>query len=758
MAKKIPVKKKPSRQKSSATKKEVNNPFPVVAIGSSAGGLEAVSELFRALPSNLGMAFIYVQHLSPNHKSLLTSILSHVTDMKVQEIENMEKIVVNNVYVIPNNKKIEVTDGHIKLLPRLKGGTPISVDILFESLAETHKENVVGIILSGNGSDGKKGLEAIKKMGGVTMAQDASAQSGGMPKASIDSGIVDFVLSPKGIARKLIQLSKGKSLGKLKTVEPEYTIEDGDPGLKSILEILHREIKVDFSRYKMATIKRRISHRMQHSNVKTIKEYVKLLIKKKSEVNTLYKEFLINVTNFYRDAETFKYLKTNCLPKLLKSKLPGETLRIWIPACSTGEEVYSIAILIAELQENKKYKIPVQIFASDLSDQAINEARIGDYSKENIRSISKKRLDKYFTKIGDNYRISKNLREMCIFAAHNILRDPPFSHIDFISCRNLLIYFDAAAQKRTLGIISFALNDGGYLLLGKSETIGASTQYFNVISSKYKLYTRKINQGVRKLPESISQQKKEEGNAKSISPIIKKTLSESNSEMDSAIDATLLSSYMPACAIINKDLDILKFRGATSLFLSHSSGNATLNILKMARPEFAFELRNAIEEVIKTNKSVLKSGLELSVDKKETKKRIISFEVSPLATEMDEPLFLIVFTSLELSEHPIEHYLEHPTEKSKTNTKKDLQIKRQIEELHRVSAEMLIVIQSQEKSLEELQVANEEIVSVSEEYQTLNEELETSKEEIEATNEELQTTNQELQVRNEQLAESYNFS
>lgn len=754
MAKKIPVKKKLSKKKSAVTIKIPSNPFPIVAIGSSAGGLEAITALLRELPSNLGMAFIYVQHLSPDHKSFLTSILTNVTDMKVQEIENMETIIPNNLYVIPNNKAIEVTDGHIKLLPRPKSGTPISVDTLFSSLAETHKENVIGVILSGNGSDGKAGLKAIKDAGGVTFAQDSSAQVSGMPKASIESGIVDFILSPKEISRKLTQLSKRGFPNKLKPISSEENdISDNDPYLKTILEILHREVKVDFSRYKMATIKRRINHRIKQSNLKTIKEYSKSLIKKKSEITILYKDLLINVTSFFRDPETFRYLKTNCLSKLLKSKISGQSLRIWIPACSTGEEAYSIAMLITELQESKKTKIPVQIFATDLSDQAIYDARIGEYSKECIKPIGKKRLAKFFTKAGDNYRITKSLREMCVFAPHNILRDPPFSHLDFISCRNLMIYFDPAAQKKALAVINFALNDGGYLMLGKSETTGSSSQFFNSISSKFKIFTRKVNTGIRKVPDLIPHHK---GVAvtESAKLITKKTTTVSSTELDSTIDSTLLSYYMPACAIINKDMEILKFRGLTSLFLSHSSGNATLNILKMARPEFAFELRNAIHEVIKTNKAVLKSGLELGSEKKESVKKIVSFEVRPLSSEVDEPLFLIVFTMLDR----IDNAIEDSQSTKGLSKQQELRVKRQIEELHKASAEMVAVIESQEKLLEELQVANEEIVSASEEYQTLNEELETSKEEIEATNEELQTTNQELQVRNEQLAESYNYA
>ena len=732
-------------------KKGKEKSFPVVAIGASVGGLEAVSALLKNLPANTGMAFIYVQHLNPDHKSFLTSILSKITKMKVQEIVNMEHMAPNNVYVIPSNKIIKVTDGHIKLLPRPKNSSIISIDVLFSSLAETHTENVIGVVLSGNASDGTRGLKAIKDAGGLTFAQDDSAQASSMPKSAIAAGVVDFVLSPKGIARKLMHFGKtGLPKHVLKGKQKDIAVEDNSPDLKIIFELLHKETGVDFSHYKIPTIKRRLNHRMLQCDTKTIKEYVKLLLKKNSELSLLYGSLLINVTSFFRDAEAFAYLKNTFLPKLIKSKLPGESLRIWVPACSSGEEAYSLAMLITELQDKKSKKIPVQIFATDLSEQAINDARVGEYTSINMKSVSKKYIDRFFIKSGDNFRVSKEIREMCIFAPHNILRDPPFSRMDFISCCNMLIYFDASAQKKIFATMHFALNDKGHLMLGKAESIGTSSQLFTRVNNKFKIYSRKKNTGTPKILELTPHFSRTNSIGKKIG-FPAKSISINPAGVENAIDSALLAQYMPACAVVNKDMEILQFRGKASSYLIHSSGKASLNILKMARPEFAFELRNALNKAIETKQAVCKAGIEIEID---SVFRMMSLDVSPLKIEWDEQLLLIVFTLQE----QVEKFVEQGKGGQNNSTQKDRKIKKLTEELNNIRTEMNSIIETQETTYEELQAANEEIVSTNEEFQTLNEELETSKEEIQASNEELLSTNHELQTRNDLLTESYEYS
>jgi two-component system CheB/CheR fusion protein len=748
MKSKSSIAKKASKQKDPAI-----SGFPIVAIGASAGGLEAVSALLQNLTADTGMAFIYVQHLNRDHKSMLTTLLGRATKMKVQNIENMELIKPNNVYVIPHNKGIKVTDGHIELLPRpISLSTNLSIDILFSSLAATHKENVIGIILSGNASDGTKGMKAIKKAGGVTIAQDETAKYGSMPTSVINAGAVDYVLSPAKIAKKLILLSKKKSVGRVFKESGDDIAYDNNQDLDAVFEILHKNNGVDFSHYKLPTIKRRIQRRVLKSNVKSIKEYTKLLSGDKKEATALYADLLINVTIFFRDPDTFGYLKSTLLPKLLKDKKRSETLRIWVAACSTGQEAYSIAMLIAEIQDKQSNKIPVQIFATDLSEQVIQAARLGEYSKAHLKTLSQARIDKFFTKSKGKYKIDQTLREMCVFGtSHNILRDAPFSRMDFISCRNLLIYFDSPAQRKVLSTLHFSLNTKGYLMLGNSESIGSSSTQFSQINNKFKIYSRKKNSGIHKIAELMPRYPMKTLSKKGIRPFPVKSAGTDSIKLDSLIDSVLLSKHMPACAIINKEMDILQFRGSTSLFLTHPSGKASLNILKMTRPEFAFELRNAISKALKTKQPVSKTGIGIKMN---TAYQMLTLEVSPIEFEWEEPLLLIVFT--------VQDQFEKQTGSNKNGKSNLLQseqrVKRLTDELNHTRSEIHTVIESQEAAYEELQTANEEIVSSNEEFQTLNEELESTKEEIEAANEELIAANVELKKHNDLLEESYNYS
>ncbi len=750
------MKKRKSKAGISKPHPKFLNHFPVVAIGASAGGLEAMMELLKNLPPDTGMAFIYVQHVSPDHKSMLTEILSKKTKMKVQEIDDMDKIVPNNVFVIPYNKGIEVTDGHIKLIPRSESSVAISIDILFSSLAHAQKDRVVGIVLSGSASDGTIGMKDIKHEGGLTFAQDDTAKFTSMPHSAIAAGVVDFILSPKAIALELERLSKhpfvkpnGVKTGK------EDLIDNSNPDLKIILNQLHKATGVDFSVYKMNTIKRRIIRRMLLYKMTMLREYAKLLTQKNEEIGILYQDLLINVTSFFRDTDAHKYLKENLFPKLLKRKKTGESLRIWVPACATGEEAYSIAMMLLEIQGSKTTDTPVQIFATDLSELAIGKARIGVYSKQELETVSPKRIQRFFTKSEGSFRVNKAVRDMCVFAAHNILVDPPFSRLDFISCCNLLIYFDTAAQKKTANTFHYALNKDGFLMLGKSENISQSANLFTCYNKKYKIFSRKINSGTRTLPAlslpfakpTLPEKKAPVDNRNKT----QKNISVNHYELDNAIDAVLVSEFMPASVVINHQMEIVQFRGTTDLFLTHPKGKATFNILKMARPEITFDLRNAISKVIKTKHRFRKSGIEIKIN---SAIRIISVEVVPLKIEWDEPLLLILFTEQEQKE-----ILSQQVIGGKNNSLAiDRRIKKLEQELASAQADTLSISQELETFIEELQSANEEVVSSNEELQTVNEELETSKEEIESTNEELTTTNQELQTRNDLLIESYEYS
>ena len=730
--------------------------FPVVAIGASAGGLEAMMELLKYLPQNTGMAFIYVQHLSPDHKSMLTEILSQKTKMKVQEIDDMDKIKPNNVFVIPSNKGIEIKDGSIKLIPRSEGSTAITIDILFSSLASAQKERVIGIILSGSASDGTMGIKDIKHEGGLTFAQDDSAKFTSMPHSAISSGVIDFILSPKEIALELARLSKHPFIkSDAAKNNQEDLIDNENPDLKIIINQLYKNTGVDFGLYKMNTIKRRIIRRMLLYKISSLKTYAKLLSQKNEEIDILYQDLLINVTSFFRDTDTHKYLKETLFPKLLKRKKTGETIRIWVPACASGEEAYSIAMILIEIQDNLSTSIPVQIFATDLSEQAINKARIGVYSKQELETVSPKRIQRFFVKADANYRVNKVIRDMCVFAPHNILSDPPFSRLDFISCCNLFIYLDTAAQKKAINTFHYALNNEGYVMLGKSENISQSDNLFIMTNKKYKIFERKINSGYQRPPDLLPRLTTASISQKNM-PVIHRNIapqhtSYSQRDLETAIDAVLVSEFMPASVVINHHMEIIQFRGQTDLFLTHPQGKATFNILKMARPEIAFELRNTISKVIKTNQRIRKSGIELKIN---LSVKHISIEILPLSVEWQEPLLLIIFTEHE----QIETYID-PSGNGKNNSlAKDRKIKKLEQELAAAHADAISFSQEQEVYTQELQSAHEEVVSSNEELQTVNEELETSKEEIESANEELTTTNQELQTRNDLLNESYEYS
>jgi len=728
--------------------------FPVVAIGASAGGLEAMMELLKYLPSDTGMAFIYVQHLSPDHKSMLTEILSKKTKMRVQEIDDMDKIEPDNLFIIPYNKGIEVTDGHIKLIPRSESSTSISIDTLFSSLAHSQKDRVIGIVLSGSASDGTLGVKEIKHNGGLTFAQDDTAKFTSMPHSAIAAGVVDFILSPKQIALELARLSKHPFVKpNEKNKNSENLIDNSDPDLKIIINQLLKTTGVDFSVYKMNTIKRRIIRRMLLYKITTLKQYAKLLTQKNEETDILYQDLLINVTSFFRDTDTHKYLKEDLFPKLLKKKKSGDSLRIWVPACATGEEAYSIAMMLLEIQGSQPNNTSVQIFATDLSGIAINKARVGIYTKQELEAVSPKRIQRFFTKADGGFRVNKAVRDMCVFAQHNILSDPPFSRLDFISCCNLFIYLDTAAQKKVINTFHYALNSDGFLMLGNSENISQSAHLFVSANKKYKIFSRKIISGLQRLPElspRFGQQIVSEKSNLMASRNIKNS-PVNQLGLDNAIDAVLVSEFMPASVVINHQLEIVQFRGKTDLFLTLPKGKATFNILKLARPEIAFELRSSISKVIKTKHRIRKSGIELKID---LAVKLISFEIVPLTIECNEPLLLILFTEMEQPEL----YSQGVSSEDVNSTAKERRIKRLEQELAEAHADALAMAQEHEAFTEEFQSAIEEVVSSNEELQTVNEELETSKEEIESANEELTTTNQELQTRNDLLTESYEFS
>lgn len=719
--------------------------FPIVGIGGSAGALDAIKEVITHLSSHTGMAFVYLQHLTPDYKSQLVPLLTSRSKLPVLEVENKMPLEPDFFYVVPPGKELNILDGTFHLTDRPDEGYDYRpINRFFTSLAETFKEYTVGIVLSGTDGDGTLGLKSIKMYGGLTFAQDDSALFNSMPKTAIAEGAVDLVLSPKEIGEELNSLARQKEtyFQALQELNGEM-ISNKDEDLTTILQMVQKTSGVDFSQYKLSTIKRRIIRRVLLQKLNTLSEYAQFIKGNSQELTQLFNDLLINVTTFFRDQDLSEYLKNTLLPEVIKNKKHNEPIRIWVPACSTGQEVYSLAILLIEALGEHYAHLPIQIFATDLSEIAINKARLALYTKEEIADMDPRRLQRFFTKKDGNYRIIKSIRDLCVFATHNIAKDPPFSRLDIISCCNLLIYLDTNLQKKIIASFHYSLNNNGYLILGKSETIGNSANLFTQLEKKLKIFIKRKETTPKALFDMAYHLP--DGNraiaAGKKAPTHK--IKTEDSDLEKAVDSLLLRKFTPASVIIDHDMDIVSFRGSTGLYLEPTPGKASLNLLKMARPGLGFELRNSVHKAIKSGEAVKRTGLEISF---EGQIQLIDIEIIPLRTEVEETYYLVAFEK------------SVPPPETKLSAIKDKRVKQLEDELANLREDMRSIIESQEAAVEELQSANEEIVSSNEELQSINEELETSKEEIESSNEELITINQELQLRNEQLSETQDYA
>jgi two-component system CheB/CheR fusion protein len=715
------------------------NLFPVVGIGASAGGLEAFKKLVKAIPENSGIAYILVQHLHPDHSSALPEILQRETRIPVNEISDNVKVKPDQVYIIPANKMLVANDGVLKLSPRPKDHKNMPIDIFFSSLAEVHQSHAIGVVLSGNGADGTSGLKEIKDHGGVTFAQDlASAAYDAMPESAIKAGVVDFILSPEEMPQELLKLNNTyKILPSYEHAIPKEPTEE--ERFKQILSLLRMNKGVDFTYYKQTTIRRRILRRMVILKLERIADYQAYLKQNKPEQDTLFQDMLIPVTSFFRDPKIFENLCNTVLPELIKDKSPVNSLRIWVAGCSIGKEAYSIGMCIHEYLSDKMSNTRIQIFATDISEKSIARARTGIYDKSEMEGVSEERIKQFFTKTNGSYQVKKTIRDMCVFATHNFLKDPPFAKIDLVSCRNVLIYLEPFLQKKAFAIFHYALNQKGYLWLGKSETTGSSSEYFLAFGIKDKLYTRKSFPG-RFL--NVASERNEE-------TIVKKDYGvrpheRKNDDFQKDADDILLSKYTPPGVIVNEQYDIVQFRGSTGDFLEPSPGRASLNVLKMAREGLSFELRNGLQKSKITRLPFIKQNISIDNGKK-----LIDIEIVPLLNSI-ELYFLILFKDISSGKLNV----SSPVSADNAKTEKDARIQHLEKDISQVREDMRSITEGQEAANEELQSANEELLSGSEELQSLNEELETSKEELQSTNEELITVNQELFDRNEQFNEA----
>jgi two-component system CheB/CheR fusion protein len=737
----------------------------IVAIGASAGGIEALTDLMNHLASDTGMAFVLVQHLDPKHHSILTELLARKTAMPVTEVSEGIAVEPNHVYVIPPNALMSISGQTLHLSPREESrGMHMSVDHFMRALAEQKGNRAIGVILSGSGTDGTLGMSEIQAHGGVTLAQDeASAKYDGMPRSAVVAGCVDYVLSPKGIAKELARIARHPYVAR----DPlPLAVEAAPPaasaGLSSIFQVLRRTTGVDFTHYRQTTISRRIQRRMVVHKIDRIEDYDKFVQGHPAEVKALYQDMLINVTSFFRSPRLFDALKSTVFPAIQKSLSRERGIRIWTPGCASGEETYSVAIALLEFLGDKAAQIPIQFFGTDVSDLSVTKARNGLYPENIQGDVSPERLRRFFTKGESGYRVSKMIRDMCIFAQHNVVNDPPFSRMDLICCRNLLIYLEPVLQNKAISLFHYALRPNGFLVLGSSEGLGATTGLFAVEDRTQKVFSRKGG-GARhsgSLSLDAQAERKEYG---PIRIAVKQPDSIWNyAEAQKEFDRRLLTQYAPATVFVNEEMEILHTRGNVNLYLKLAPGRASLSLMKMAREGLLVELRNAINRAKKDNAVVEKRNLRIKNGNGNGEKpeatnstRLVNFDVIPVPLgNTSELCFMIVFqeASIEPSREAAPRR-SRPGEETVSASKRTAKLE---QELAATKEYLQSVIETQEATNEELQSANEEILSSNEELQSTNEEMETAKEELQSANEELTTVNDELRSRNLEVTQINN--
>jgi len=731
--------------------------FPVVGVGASAGGLEAFTQLLQRLPADTGMAFVLVQHLHPEYESALTEILSRATSMPVTEAVDNMPVEPDHVYVIPPNVYLAVLHGVLHLLPRVAiTGQNLPIDHFLRSLAEDQGSKAIGVILSGTASDGVLGLKAIKGEGGITFAQDEkSAKYNGMPHSAITAGCVDFILPPDKIAAELARIARHPFLMHArpdwakKGVAADEALPASKDDLSKVFLLLRRFSGNDFTYYKHTTIQRRVRRRMLLHKLDRLKDYVRYLQEHPNEVRDLFHDLLINVTSFFRDPEAFTALKKIVFPAILSHKEEAP-VRIWVPGCASGEEAYSIAISLLEYLDEHGNGTPIQIFATDIDDEAIEKARSGIYPENISSDVSASRLRRFFLKVESGYQINKQIRDMCVFANQNVIKDPPFSKVDLISCRNLLIYLGQVLQKKVLTTFHYALKPSGFLLLGTAESIGEFADLFRTIDAKTKLYGKKttntpphVEFGAVPLHPAPSATVVEAAEI----PVLRTSL-----EIQREADRLIMSKYAPAAVVINEQLDILQFRGQTGAYLEPAPGEASLNLHKMAREGLKLELGAAIKHAIRHHAPTRRTGLSV---KQNGDIRKVNIEVTPIkGTSATGRCYVVIFQDIAASTTG-----SRSAKSTKEKIRPTAKDKRAIDlelELAATKEYLQSVIEQQETSNEELRSANEEIQSSNEELQSINEELETAKEELQSTNEELATVNDELEGRNLELGQLNN--
>jgi two-component system CheB/CheR fusion protein len=711
----------------------------IVGIGASAGGISALSQFFGAVPQRCGMAFVIVTHLNPDRESQLHEILARRTDMTVKVAEDGEKLRPDTVYVMPEQSYLLIQDAHLQLKKIPTGSREHKpIDIFFAALAEDQKENAVGIVLSGGDGDGTLGVKVIKEQGGVTFAQIADGEpplNPEMPESAIAAGLVDFALPPAQMAEKLFDIRDGRAMLDALVVRADDT-HDADPAevQSMIAQVLREHSGHDFSGYKSKTFFRRVARRMQVRQIGTLETYCGLLRRDHDEVTALFRDLLISVTNFFRDSDAFAALEAQVIPKICENRDARNPVRIWVPACTTGEEVYSLAILIREYLDRESIVAPVQIFATDIDDPALAVARQGRYPEQLLRQVSPDRLARFFERDGASYVVCKKVREMCIFSPHNVISDPPFSRMDLVSCRNLLIYFGPDLQRQVIPTFHYALKPEAYLFLGTSESISQFADLFDTTDKKNRIFQARDRGNRRWNPSGISQRPASD---KSAAPGPSDGMSDI--QLRHKVERHILDQHTPAHAVVREDGEIVFVSGGTGGFLELPRGAPSRHLLEMVPRDLRLELRATLRQSVENRRTVNRYDIAMTTASGDLQR--LNLKVEPLrGTSASDRLFMVFFQPAE------------GAPRSAADISGELRRDEAAEQEVREMRERLqSTIEEYETALEELKSSNEELVSVNEEAQSTNEELEASKEEMQSLNEELNTINTELNGKLEEL-------
>ena len=734
----------PSKQATAHNKKTENTVQYIVGVGASAGGLEAIDTFFSHMPTDTGLAFIVIQHLSPDYKSLMVELLSKVTEIPVLRAENGMKVKKNHIYLNP--PKMNMTIFHNKIMlteqNRESGVLNLPIDIFFKSLAEDQQSQAIAIILSGTGSDGMRGLKRIKEGGGMVMVQDEeSAKFDGMPRSAISTGLCDFILPPQEMSDKLVCFIKHPYSQQKET--PHLLLSDED-GLTRIYYLIREKCKVDFTNYKNSTFIRRLERRMQVNQISELKDYVRLLEHYPTEINNLFRELLISVTQFFRDREVFNKLENKWLPKLFEQSRSDE-IRIWVSGCATGEEAYSIAILCREISERTGINKDIKIFATDVDQDALQKAGAGIYPESILADLPTNFAAKYFFLREERYQVARVIREMVVFAKHDLLKDPPFTNIDMVTCRNLLIYFQPVLQKRALEMFNFSLKADGILLLGSSETTGELTAYFETLETKEKIYQSK---GKRHAPLSSIQLGKYANRPTGMTKRLEYSPQGQHSMDEKILDRFLQSItniYIPLTVVVNDALEVIHTFGETGQYFSLPMGRMENNLIKMSRKELSIPLATGIPKVFKSRDELRYSNIKIKMNSESI---MVNIHLVPLPEKRNQISLVAVFIQ---DVRALEQTPNSPSNVVNYDVDKEAD-----QRIHDLEQELQYTRENLQATVEELETSNEELQATNEELLASNEELQSTNEELQSVNEELYTVNAEHQSKIVELIELNN--